>query len=87
MNFHLQNDSFQVPGQEPDMPHLGLFSRHTLEPMIFSLGACDEREEIEKMIEEGGGILQNPKIPDQSGHRINLVEGNDNRVRFFKFLL
>jgi hypothetical protein len=48
--------------------------------MIFSLGPCDQREDVERMIEEGGGILQNPKINDKTGHRINLVERSDNRV-------
>jgi hypothetical protein len=32
------------------------------------------------MIELGGGLLENPKYPDKTGRRINLMAKNDNRV-------
>jgi hypothetical protein len=57
-----------------------LFTTGSMEPMIFSLGSCPLREMVEEMIELGGGLLENPKYPDKTGRRINLMAKNDNRV-------
>ena len=71
-----QDESFEVP----EMPLLGLFTRAGFQPMIFSCGNCPQREKIERIIEAGGGILQNPKYTDTTGHRINLIDKKNNRV-------
>jgi len=48
--------------------------------MLFSLGSCPNREDIETKIVKGGGCLQSPKFADLTGHRIELLEKNDIRV-------
>jgi hypothetical protein len=59
---------------------LGLFTLANMEPMVFSLGECPQREKIEEMIEQGGGLIENPKKPDLTDRRIDLIDRKNKRV-------
>ena len=82
--FHFQDSDLDF--EVPDLLSLGLFTLFNMEPMVFSLAECPQRENVQKLIEQGGGLLENPKLPDKTGHRIDLIDRRNRRVCSFRSL-
>ena len=58
-----------------------LFTTASLTPIVFALDRSSKFDQVAEMIEAGGGIVQTSKTRDTSGHRINLMDKEDPRVK------